>query len=447
MILPRHPRYLIILYSLGSAKTIIVWDIEKDIEHTNFFSKSDDDFIDYFTSAKSKLGFVAFDQYIVDLDISVPIPFMSKKYPVDQRYWAQGVRINSKEDVILSCGTLITPLCYKDIYYYKNKTLTNLDFQKVTYYMNKKSVAFDYIDSYDSLKKVMDIFQDNPYYYVMLVLEDSKGKSPLQMAIENNASRIIELMLNFLLKLDHFSLSRKIYTDFPALFSKNLKSFERYLNSCYFVTEQMNGINKLEISASVDTIRDHYGCSILDAEFYKKYGVRDKDGKVLFAKDDKNVKGNQVAPSERPDSKAIDRQSSAGDAADLLDNDILNVFEEEENLLKRVSIKGIEFDWIFQGKHANNFLSSLCPDEENIEIFSQDIIRDIILFQWKYFKSAIILKLFIPYVIYFIIFCMFSTWLVEREFTENKDNGTYDVVNLIVGIIILLFNMFWLYVE
>lgn len=32
---------------------------------------------------------------------------------------------------MLGSGTLVTPLCYKDIYYYKNKSLDNLDVQKV----------------------------------------------------------------------------------------------------------------------------------------------------------------------------------------------------------------------------------------------------------------------------------------------------------------------------
>lgn len=137
--------------------------------------------------------------------------------------------------------------------------------------MNKKSVVFDYVDDYDNLQKVLDIFEDSPLYYIMLVLENNEGKSPLQLAIENNSARIIELMLNKLLKLGHFSLSSKIFTNFSTLFKLNLRSFERYLNSCYFVTEQMKSINKLDLQENEETIRSHFTCSILDIEFYKKY--------------------------------------------------------------------------------------------------------------------------------------------------------------------------------
>jgi len=170
--------------------------------------------------------------------------------------------------------------------------------------MNKRSVVYDYVDNYDDLKEVLKIFEEDPLYYVMLVLEDNTGKSPLNLAIENNSAKIIELMLNYLLKLGHFSLSKKIFTNFSILFKMNLRSFEKYLNSCYFVTEQMRRINKLELTDGEETIREHYTCSILDKVFYEKYGVQGKDGKI-FGKDPnekkshKPIKKDQVAPSDK----------------------------------------------------------------------------------------------------------------------------------------------------
>lgn len=106
----KNPRYLIIIYELGEATTIIVWDTEKDIEHTNFLGRKEDTFKDYITGKNSLLGFLCFDNYIVDLDLGVPIPFMSKNYDTNDRIWGQGIRINSNEDVMLGNGTMITPL-------------------------------------------------------------------------------------------------------------------------------------------------------------------------------------------------------------------------------------------------------------------------------------------------------------------------------------------------
>jgi hypothetical protein len=56
---------------------------------------------------------------------------MTKKNSTSCQYWTQGIRINSNEDILLSCGTIVTPLCYKDIYYHKSKSLTDLDVQKI----------------------------------------------------------------------------------------------------------------------------------------------------------------------------------------------------------------------------------------------------------------------------------------------------------------------------
>ena len=303
--------------------------------------------------------------------------------------------------------------------------------------MDKRSVAFDYLEDYEGLKSVLDIFEHDPLYYVMLILEDSTGKSPLQLAIENNSPRIIELMLNSLLKLGHFSLSRKIFPYFSTLFKMNLRSFEKYLNSCYFITEQMRSINKLDLPESQGTIRDHFPCSILDKEFYIKYEVPDKDGNIPGK--EKKVKPNAVAPVER----ALKDQKEGEEEGAL---EALNVFDEEETLLKRVSIKGIEFDWIFQGDQANQFLKDLSTTD-NIHIFGQNIIRDIILFEWAYFKRVIFWKLFIPYLIYFVMFCIYTTWLLERQFNEEDTSGGYHIASYVIGCVILLFNCFWAYIE
>lgn len=111
--------------------TCIVWDLDSDIEHSNFLGRKKDKFVDYVTGKNSKLGFVCFEEYIVDLDLCIPIPFMTKRLKTKEDFWGQGIRINQNEDIMLSSGTIVTPLCYKDIYYHKNKGLSNLDVQKI----------------------------------------------------------------------------------------------------------------------------------------------------------------------------------------------------------------------------------------------------------------------------------------------------------------------------
>jgi hypothetical protein len=69
IILPKTPKFILLFYLIGDALTIIVWDIEKDIEHLNFLGRKTDNHTDYVSGKNSKLGFLCFREYIVDLDV------------------------------------------------------------------------------------------------------------------------------------------------------------------------------------------------------------------------------------------------------------------------------------------------------------------------------------------------------------------------------------------
>lgn len=53
--------------------------------------------------------------------------------------------------------------------------------------------------------------------------------------------------------------------------------------------------------------------------------------------------------------------------------------EIDNKNMKRVEIKGIEFDWIFTDREGKSFLDEL-SETENMDIFKYDIIKDIIWF-------------------------------------------------------------------
>ena len=80
-------QYVNFFYKLGESITIVVWDLEEDIEYSHFSSREGDIFMDYITGNKSELGIVCFDKYIVDLDNGIPNPFVSKKKPSNEKYW------------------------------------------------------------------------------------------------------------------------------------------------------------------------------------------------------------------------------------------------------------------------------------------------------------------------------------------------------------------------
>jgi len=283
------------------------------------------------------------------------------------------------------------------------------------------------------LNKVLKIFSKHLLYYVMFVLENKEGESPLKVAIKNDSTRIIELILTYLIKLKHFSLSRLISGEFSNLLRLNLKSFQIYINSCYFQTEQMKSISMCDLSDRKKVLREHHSCSVLDESFYKAYKIPDKKGNIIF-RDEILPNTSSVSPEEPTSPNQIDG------------NKALEILEEDKKALQRVVIKGIEFDWLFTDDRIHTLMKDL-SESTNSQLFKLDIIKDIVLFQWKYFKSAIIWQIFLPYLIYLLIFCVYSTWLQKQKHEEDEALGKFQIGSYITGVVILMFNVFWTYTE
>ena len=359
------------------------------------------------------------------MDNGIPNPFVIKKDPILETQWLHGMKANFAQDMFLSNGTLLSPYWFKDIYYSKYKSLDNLDFQKVTYYMNRNSVIFDYLEEHESLSKILSIFEKLPLYYAMILIPNNDKKTALEVAIENNSTKVVEVLLNSLIKLGDFSLSDMIYKQFSHLFKMKLVAFASYLNTWYFSTGQMLSMNKLRLPPGVDSIREYTKSWILDKDFYKRYGIDESKAKV---------KPNAILPSDNLNN---DQKDNEGDENEL----------SEENSIKRVTVTGIEFGWIFDSQEGADFLQEL-SETENIRIFEHDIIKDIVLFQWSYIKIHIILKLLIPYLIYFLIFVLHVTYIIKNEHYESgNESGPYHISAWVFGSIILIFNVFWAYVE
>lgn len=120
--------------------------------------------------------------------------------------------------------------------------------------------------------------------------------------------------------------------------------------------------------------------------------------------------------------------------------------EKERKRQKRLDIRAIEFDWIFNDNEGAGFLKTLA-ETDSIDLFSLTLIRHIIYFTWSYFRNAIILKLFIPYLLYFTAFVMYATYVKKKEEETNSeawDNWYIASFSLVifVGLSILYFLYF-----
>jgi len=114
--------------------------------------------------------------------------------------------------------------------------------------------------------------------------------------------------------------------------------------------------------------------------------------------------------------------------------------------LKRLDIKAIEFDWIFN-KDASQFITALSK-WRNIEVFSLDIIKWVILFCWQSFKNYILYFLFLPYLAYFILFIMYATYFNKKKTDDENQSWEYfGIANSLWMILLLPFIFYFAFLE
>jgi len=122
--------------------------------------------------------------------------------------------------------------------------------------------------------------------------------------------------------------------------------------------------------------------------------------------------------------------------------DYFELFKKET----RIEVKGIEFDWILKSHEGEMFLEKL-KKTETLEYFEIDLIKDIIYFQWQYFLPRILVLIFAPFLVYFISFVLYCTWILDQKHNEANDDGGWHVAALTMGICILVYQLWFVYIN
>ena len=93
---------------------------------------------------------------------------------------------------------------------------------------------------------------------------------------------------------------------------------------------------------------------------------------------------------------------------------------ESSKNLKRVTVEALDMDWIFYEDNAKTLLEIL-SDSQNEKVLTKKSIRTFINFMWKYYQSAIIRRIFFPYVLY-LLFLTILSGLTVRQYCEMFDD-------------------------
>ena len=80
----------------------------------------------------------------------------------------------------------------------------------------------------------------------------NEGSTAMDIAIQRDMVKNVELMVQKLALLPNFRLSNSLYTHFPTFFCKDLRTFFQYLDTYFFRTIQMQQNNKLLLNSEED---------------------------------------------------------------------------------------------------------------------------------------------------------------------------------------------------
>lgn len=94
----------------------------------------------------------------------------------------------------------------------------------------------------------------------------------------------------------------------------------------------------------------------------------------------------------------------------------------------------VEFDWIFKGDSGKLFVDALANTRSEV-LFEVPTLKVAIKYLWGFYFYRLLLLVFVPYVIFFISFLIYATFLYEGPETENLQHRTgFAIFCIIYGI-------------
>ncbi|CDW73665.1 wd-40 repeat protein [Stylonychia lemnae] len=290
-----------------------------------------------------------------------------------------------------------------------------------TYQVRNSNIFHIHANNFKELEIICEYFEKKqPLVLEFILVKNEDMKTPLDIALESRNNRSINLFMHYI-----------------SLYCKET------------------------FGKSTNTLRQHFSDlldsqnfpKLMEAALYQNHQLR-----LIHTISSKNEK--------RLEEKGIHIQHGTI----CKDKGFNEKFIDHSNLSERnVNVYAIRADWILLTKEGDDFLKKLSKSE-NLELFSLESIQTIVKFQWKIYKAAIIRKLFIPFLVYFIAFILSMTMLYQRVSSDEieiiDDNNKLLNFILVVGVILPLqlyflanelrqlinqgfkyFNEFWNYLD
>lgn len=114
--------------------------------------------------------------------------------------------------------------------------------------------------------------------------------------------------------------------------------------------------------------------------------------------------------------------------------------------MKPIEIRALEFDWLFNEREGARFLNKVA-NSDSIDLYSLEIIRNIIDFFWGYFKPKIFVYNFIPFILSFILTIVFVTYTHDERVQEGEKWGKFYTANFVVMAALAFICLYQIFLE
>ena len=486
------PSLIVISLKQKNDSLLIVWNVDENKEVSNFSTSSKWIFI---TGPNNKAGFLLNKDVYVNLDYGLVNYFFEHDY-LDYGFSNKnGFRITDSEKYILENGWLLTKetiveLSALDDLINERFILNsmNISLEKTRFQVDGNTSLHYFALEFDTLNLILEYFDLHRQEYLLSILmKNNDGKSPLDIALDNESPRNAELMLNKLTIFKDEKFSGLFYDRFNELLEMNISAFHEYLESCLFQTVQMKLTHYLDLkNKSLPWLVTHSSC-LIDEVFIEKYWntdtrniLPDRNRRKSMAAiniehfDSSNLNGkqkvkdanetfqkmlNESKREEANDSSVISKgkylvfilleseesdSSSDNSSSQSVDSKEISKLQSSQ---KRLDIRAIEFDWIFNDTDGVRFLETL-SETDSIELFDLTIIRHIINFLWSYFKFYVFMYSLIPYMFYMALFLVYVTYFHKMKYEMGYDYmQSFGVLSDLSNLILLVYILYFLYFE
>ena len=309
------PRLIVIALWNNYDHLLIVWNIEENKEVYNFSTSKPWIFVN---SPHSGAGIILNEDTYVNLDkglINYFFEYSFSSYPLDDQ---NGYKINKEEDIVLERCNIITKETLIEVdalddLIDETSTITpeNINLERVRFQVDGNTSLHFYALDYDKLALILDYMETHRIEYLTSILmKNYKGKSPLDITLDNESPKNAELLLRKLALFKDTSLSHLFYDRFAELLSMNIKAFHEYLNSCVFQTIQMKATKYLKTKKDKNPWLVPHSSWLIDEVFIDKYCQSDEKKKLEEDKKKKEEeeKINAAKKKEEEEKKRLEEE-------------------------------------------------------------------------------------------------------------------------------------------